>query len=52
MKNTRQYVHSLIQTPVMIAAEPEIPVMKRWVRLLYFVIVEATLVDKKLKLQN
>ena len=50
MKNIRQYVHSLMQTPVMIPADPNKPVMMRCVRLLYFVIDEVTLVDKKLKL--
>jgi len=41
-----------MQTPVMIAAEPERPVIMRWVRLLYFVIDEVTRVYQKLKLQN
>ena len=52
MKKIKQYVHSLMDTPVMIAADPNKPVMMRWVRLLYFVIAEATLVYQKLKLQN
>ena len=52
MKKIMQYVHSLMETPVMIAADPNKPVMMRWVRLLYFVIAEVTLVYQKLTLQN
>ena len=52
MKKIRQYVHSLMETPVMIAADPNKPVMMRWVRLLYFVIDEVTLDYQKFKLQN
>ena len=51
MKKIMQYVHSLMDTPVMIAADPNKPVMMRWVRLLYLVIAGATLVYQKLKLQ-
>ena len=48
MKKIRQYVHSLMETPVIIAADPNKPVMMRWVRLLYFRIAEVTLVYQKL----
>jgi len=48
MKKIKQYVHSLMETPVMIAADPNKPVMMRWVRLLYFVIDEVTLDYQKL----
>jgi len=47
-KKIRQYVHSLMETPVIIAADPNKPVMMRWVRLLYFCIAEVTLVYQKL----
>lgn len=35
MKNTKKYVHSLKHMAVMMPAEPNKPVMMRWVRLLY-----------------